>query len=175
MATLPQTTINTEAGPVVLTWLDCQDRNGMDQCLPCTQVYGVCFNNNDEILVIDEKGNGTWKIIGGTPETGETPEQTLNRELMEEAGVELSELLPIGVQKVEEFFPDKDHPKVYYQWRFAGRIAKLHPQTPDPDTGNIYQQKFVSPEEINQTVKWGETGKALFTAAVKIIQRKRNG
>lgn len=172
---LPQSKIQTESGLIVITWMDCQDRKEMNKYQPCTQVYGVCFNDDGEILVIDEKGNGSWKPIGGTPEVGESPEQTLTRELMEEADVELVEMLPVGVQKVEEFYPDPEHPKVYYQWRFAGKIAKLHPQTPDPATGNIYQRMFVSPEDINQTVKWGETGKALFAAAVKIIQRKGNG
>ena len=170
MDALPQSVLNTEAGEVVLTWLDCQTRMEMDQYQPCTQVYGICFDNHGGILVIDEKGTGAWKIAGGTPEEGETPEQTLIRELLEEADVELAELLPVGVQKVEELFPDKDHPKVYYQWRFAGKIAKLHPQTPDPDTGRIYQRKFVSTTEINKMVKWGEIGRAMFVAAIRVIR-----
>lgn len=168
---MPQSKIETESGLVVITWMDCQDRKEMDRYQPCTQVYGVCFNDDGDILVIDEKGNGSWKPIGGTPEVGESPEQTLIRELMEEADVELVEMLPVGVQKVEEFYPDPEHPKVYFQWRFAGKIAKLHPQTPDPDTGRIYLRKFVGADEINGVVKWGDTGNALFTAAIKRIKQ----
>lgn len=165
---MAQTEIETVDGPILITWIDVPDRLGMDQYQPCTQVYGVCFNEQGEILVIDEKGNGTWKPIGGTPEAGETPEQTLARELLEEADVELAEMLPIGVQRIEEFYGGRDQPtSVYYQWRFAGKIAKLHPQTPDPATGKTYQRKFVPVSEINEVVPWGSTGRAMFKAAVE--------
>ncbi len=172
MAHLPQTILETDLGQIVITWIDCHDRREMDGYQPCTQVYGICFNDGADILVIDEKGNGTWKIVGGKPQAGEIPEQTLARELMEEANVELQEMLPVGVQRVEEFFPDKGQPKVYYQWRFAGVIARLLPPTPDPDTGRIYQRKFVPVSEINEAVKWGETGKAMFAAAVDRLAGK---
>lgn len=154
----------------ILTWIDCQDRREMEQYRPCRQVYAVCFNDEGEILVIDEKGNGTWKIIGGTPMTGETPEETLARELMEEADVELRETIPLGVQKVEEYIHGTQNPRVYYQWRFAGRIARLHPQTPDPDNGRIYPRKFVPADRINEAVRWGDTGKALFAAAINLLK-----
>jgi len=172
MTSLPQTILETDLGQIVITWIDCHDREEMDEYQPCTQVYGICFDDKGDILVIDEKGDGAWKIVGGKPQAGETPEQALARELMEEANVELQQMLPVGVQKVEEFFPDKGQLKVYYQWRFAGLVARLFPRTPDPDTGRIYPQKFVPVSEINEVVKWGETGKAMFAAAVDCLGRK---
>jgi 8-oxo-dGTP diphosphatase len=165
----PQTKLKTDAGLVVLTWIDCQDRAEMDKYQPCTQVYAVCFNQAGEILVIDEKGDGSWKIIGGTPEDSETPEQALSRELLEEADVELQEMLPVGVQRVEEFFSDPAYPRTFYQLRFAGTIARLHPQTPDPDSGRIYRRQFVPAEQINDIVRWGDTGRAMFAVAIKRV------
>ena len=52
---------------------------------PITQVYGVCFKEG-KVLVILEQGK-KWNIPGGTPERGETPIQTLLREVDEEASV----------------------------------------------------------------------------------------
>lgn len=170
-----QKTIYTADGKTVLTWIDVLDRSEMNRYQPCTQVYAVCFNTHDEILVIDESGKGPWKIPGGTPEAGETPEQTLARELLEEADVALAEMLPIGVQRVEAFFPDKNHPNVYYQWRFTGRIVKILPQTPDPATGNINARKFIPLNEINDVVKWGDPGKAMFRAAIITLEKIRAG
>lgn len=163
----PQSIFEADFGRFRLTWIECASRAEMEQYQPWTQAYGVCFNEAGEILVIDEHGGGSWKIPGGTPEDGETPEQTLARELMEEANVELAEVLPLGVQQVEQLLPDQQHGPPHYQWRFAGRIARLHPQTPDPATGKLYPRRFVPASEINEYVRWGETGQALFSAAIR--------
>lgn len=168
-----QNYIENVRGPVLTTWIRVRSRKKMEQYQPCKQVYGVCFNDNDEILVVEEYWRGTWTIMGGAPDEGETAEQTLARELMEEADVELVKMYPIGVQKVEEFYEDRYTPSsVYYQWRFVGRIAKLHPQTPDPDTGITYQRKFVPKSEINEVVDWGPTGEAMFKAAIETLDRR---
>lgn len=159
----------------VLTWMEVLDRSEMNRYQPCTQVYAVWINAQDEILVIYESGQGQWKIPGGTPEAGETPEQTLARELLEEADVVLGQMLPIGVQKVEAFFPNNDHPQVYYQWRFTGRIEKIFPQTPDPATGKIYERRFIPKSEINQVVNWGNPGKAMFATAANVIEKIGDG
>ena len=41
-------------------------------------------------------------IPGGSPEGKETPEEALRRELVEEADIVVSEVIPLGVQKVTE-------------------------------------------------------------------------
>ena len=169
-----QKIINTADSKIVLTWIDVLDRSEMNRFQPCTQVYAVCFNTHNDILVIDDSGQGLWKIPGGTPEAGETPEQTLARELLEEADVALAEMLPIGVQRVETFIPDKNQPIVYYQWRFAGRIEKIFPQTPDPSTGNTNERKFVPLSKINNVVNWGNPGKAMFRSAIALLDQMPN-
>ena len=169
-----QKIINTADSKIVLTWIDVLDRSEMNRFQPCTQVYAVCFNTHNDILVIDDSGQGLWKIPGGTPEAGETPEQTLARELLEEADVALAEMLPIGVQRVEAFFPNKNHPNVYHQWRFTGRIVKILSQTPDPATGNIHARKFIPLNKVNDVVNWGDPGKAMFRAAIAFLDQMTN-
>jgi 8-oxo-dGTP pyrophosphatase MutT (NUDIX family) len=167
----PTSLFEGDFGRFLLTWIECADRQQLEQYQPWTQAYGVCFNNAGEILIIDERGNGSWKIPGGTPEPGETPEQTLARELMEEADVELGEVIPLGVQQVQQLFPDQEPGSPHYQWRFTGRISVLHPQTPDPATGKMYPRKFVPADQINKTVQWGETGAAIFAAAIRRMKK----
>ena len=48
----------------------------------------------------DDNHPGKWALPGGSMEEGETPEQTLNREIDEELGISISGYKPLG--KYEE-------------------------------------------------------------------------
>lgn len=154
---------HTKDGIVTLTWYEDRDVN---KYKPVRQVYGVCFNEKGELLIIKEKGK--WKIPGGTPEENEIPQQTLIRELDEEASVTVSKLMPIGVQHVLiSGNTDTVKGNEYYQYRYICLIDKLLDQTPDPDTGVIYERKFVPAADITAWVEWGEVGDAMFEVAIK--------
>ena len=64
-----------------------------------TQVYGVCFNKDGNILILKEP-NKEWNLPGGTPKSNETPVQTLKRELEEEVDVTINKNQMIGYFKV---------------------------------------------------------------------------
>src|SRR3989344_7066767 len=68
--------------PIISTWIT---DNSYEKHRPFTQVYGVCFTPDDKVLVVKDLED--WIIPGGTPEQGELPEQTLRREIDEEAAV----------------------------------------------------------------------------------------
>jgi len=145
---------------ITYTWIPTND---LQSFKPVAQVYGVCLNNEGKILVIKDK---RWQIPGGTPETGETPEQTLKRELIEEAQVEIDKLMPLGVQEVSyPNNPDKEQGDLFYQYRYIARVQKINPSQPDPDTGKEYERKFVSFEEIDEYVQWGKVGQEMFKDA----------
>lgn len=84
---------------------------------------------NREILILDQKGNGEWTLPGGTVEEGETPVETLTRDVMEEADVTLKNISVLGVQKVDD--PQNSGPKgkLHYQARFVARVDQIQPQT----------------------------------------------
>ena len=155
--------LNTKDGDVTLTWI--QDKN-VTKYSPFFQVYGLCFNTKGDLLVINEKGK--WKIPGGTPENNETPEDTLIRELKEEADVTISKLVPLGVQRVD--FPNNPNKKegdLYYQYRYICLIDKELDRTPDPDNGLVHPRKFVTQKEQQEMINWGNAGNAMFEAAFK--------
>jgi 8-oxo-dGTP pyrophosphatase MutT (NUDIX family) len=136
---------------------------------PFKQVYGIVFNYKNEVLIIEE--NGKWQIPGGTPEMDETGEQTLTRELMEEADVKLKDIQFIGAQKVEFLKygnPNHNEGDRFYQLRYIANLDELLPTTPDPDGGETYPRKFVGFEELIELIPWGNTGKAMFETAFAI-------
>lgn len=146
--------------------------NDMEAFRPFTQVYGVCFNEKGEILVHNDE-DSPWGIPGGSPEEGETPEETLKRELLEESDVEVVDCQLLGGQMVEiPNNPNKKEGDRFFQLRYACMIDKVLEQTPDPDNGRIHGRKFVPKERINKEVKWGNSGRALFADAIAWFEAK---
>jgi len=153
-----------------LTWMNDVDFANLS---PITQVYAVVFNENGEILVCRHDSESKWQIPGGTPESNESTEETLHRELIEEVDATVSKFMPLGVQKVEEEVNGEKFLSSY-QIRYVCLLDKLLEQTPDPDPkkGYIWERKFVPQAEINSYVNWGEIGKAMFSEATQIYNNQ---
>lgn len=160
----PQSSFIWKGVTVTNTWIK---SSKIEKYNPVTQVYGIIFNEKKEILVCREDENSRWLIPGGHPEEGETFEETLNREVLEEADAEVEDIQPLGVFKVE--FSD-DPKKVIYQSRFVAKLKKLNPQTEDPSSKKTWERKFVPAEKISEYVKWGEAGDAMFKDAIELAK-----
>lgn len=116
----------------------------------CTQVYAICFTEEERIVLATGEPE-YWNLLGGTIEPGETLEQTLARETMEEAGAEVLDSEYIGCQLVE----DPGNPEgltSYYQTRFWARV-RLHDWEPKFET---HRRRLVTPEEFLSTLQWGD-------------------
>ncbi len=116
---------------------------------PITQVYGVCFDRSGNILIMREVGK-SWNIPGGTPESNETPEITLKRELEEEVDITITRCEMIGYFEVVSDEPTS------YQVRYAAIIDKINPQTIDPATNAIHERKFIQPNEFFDYIHYEE-------------------
>lgn len=62
-------------------------------------VAGVVVNERNEVLVIKRRDNGQWEPPGGILELGETFEQGVQREVLEETGVSITIDRLTGVYK----------------------------------------------------------------------------
>lgn len=159
----PQNTWTWNGNKVKSTWIKTND---VSKYSPITQVYGIVFNDKNEILIC-RKGNGDWQIPGGHPEKDETINQTLEREMLEEVDITISDIQILGIQKGE--MPDIPDNKSHYQVRCIAKLKKLLPQTPDPDNGETWERKFIPSSEITNYVKWNVTGDAMFKDAINLF------
>lgn len=111
----------------------------------------LIVNDQGQILMGKRHGShgvGTWGLIGGYIEFGETFEQAARREAMEEVGVELTDIRVI--KPVSYFFDDgaKHHISIYMAARIANgtpRICEPHKMTElrFVDWNNLPQPTFV--------------------------------
>lgn len=143
-----------------LEYDDVDDFNSLPREL-CTQVYGVCFCDGKLVIGLGGKKDD-WGLIGGTIEPGETFEETLKREIIEESNMEVTRWLPIGYQKVT----DKNG-VVKYQLRAACLVQKIGEFTGDP-AGSIREIKLIDPADYKQYFDWGEVGDRIIKRAVEL-------
>ena len=155
--------LKNEKGTFEITWFDSINFSRLE---PIVQVYGVLFNDNGEMLIINTTGK--WTLPGGGPKKGETFEETLRREVDEEGDAEIDGIIPLGYLKVVHF---KDGKKIStrYKLRFTGKIAKIKNQTVDPATGIVPKRKFVSLKEFPDYCFFGKTEKAIIEKAVQLF------
>ena len=155
-------TLTNWDGTFVVAWFDSTD---FSKLKPVTQVYGICFDDKGKILIINMGKD--WLLPGGRPEKGESFEETLKREVNEEADVEIRDINPLGYQKV--WIKKRD--KIIYQLRYFARISKIKKQTIDPARKEILERKFINPEDFLKYCPWGKIGKEIIRLAVKEYKR----
>lgn len=123
------------------------------------QIYGVCFYMGKMIVVRTDHG---WGLPGGTREPGESVEQTLRREIQEEANMEILEWKAIGVQTV---FEEGKEP--YFQLRAMCKVKPLGDFVSDPD-GDITEIKLINPKDYKNYFNWGEIGEEIIKRALAL-------
>lgn len=104
-----------------------------------------------------------WGLIGGTIEKGGTLEQTLRREIKEEANMEILKFQPIGYQKVI----DTRDQSFFYQLRYICTVRPYGPFVADPDNG-ITEIKLIDPADYKQYFDWGEITERIVARAVEL-------
>jgi 8-oxo-dGTP pyrophosphatase MutT (NUDIX family) len=129
----------------------------------CTQTYAVCFCGEKIVIGFGGQKNA-WGLIGGTIEQGETLEQTLRREIKEEANMKVLKYRPIGYQKVT----DTRDGNFFYQLRYVCIVQPYGPFVADPDNG-ITEIKLIDPKEYKQYFDWGDIGERIIVRATTLL------
>ncbi|WP_312006232.1 NUDIX hydrolase [Streptomyces sp. B1866] len=132
------------------------------ETLPVRQVYAWILDEAGRVLLIDMPGG--WNLPGGTPEDHDADWQaTLRREVLEEADVTLSDVVPLGYQEVRA-----DDAEPFAQLRVAARVAEWREATQDPDSGLVYPRVWVPLDRAAGLLGWGEPGRAQAAAAAQV-------
>lgn len=145
-----------------MTTLELVWREGSPVDLPITQIYGFCLDADGRALVIHDRMK--FCLPGGTPEPGETEQETLAREVLEEANTTIEFIRTVGYQLVLN--DDLRSGRPYAQLRVLARIRAIGPRRPDPATGRIYGRALCPLPELNHLLRWGEPGEQQIAAAL---------
>jgi len=140
--------------------------------LKVTQVTGICFTNNGDVMIISNKP-GKWGLPGGKPENSETFKETLRREVKEEACIELGKVLPIAFLEIHfPQNPNKEEGELFYQARYATLIKNINKMTIDPATKTLFKRKFIKLKDFTQYIRWPEAQDLieLASAALNILK-----
>jgi 8-oxo-dGTP pyrophosphatase MutT (NUDIX family) len=139
--------------------------------LPVTQAYGICFCE-DKLLIGQRAKNGSWGHLGGSVEPGETPEQTLRREMKEESNMQVIAFTPLGYQIVTDPAGNR-----HIQLRYACTVSPIGKFIADPDvhdSGGIVAIKLIEPSEYKNYFDWGEIGDCIVARALELKTKLTN-
>jgi len=117
---------------------------------PEVVVAAIIYNDNDEILLTQsKKWKNLWQIPGGHIEMGETREQALKREIMEETGLEIDNIQPLYVEDC--VYPKDFERKVHFVFldysahTAGGKMAEKNYE--------MENYKWMKPEQALKEVK----------------------
>lgn len=136
--------------------------------LPVTQVYGFCFTPEGKIVVLDD--GGAFNLPGGKPKPGESYEQTLQREAVEEVQVALREVHLFGYRFIEHD-PETEGGRPFAQLRAVALVDEEFPRAADPATGRVYRRHACAGGDVARLLDWGRDGEVQVACACKLAQR----
>ncbi|MBI5733774.1 MAG: NUDIX domain-containing protein [Candidatus Kerfeldbacteria bacterium] len=128
----------------------------------CQQVYGICFYG-DKLVIAYNGPKQIWGLTGGHIESGELFEQTLHREIREEANMEILSFQPLGWKRqtaVDGTFG--------YELRYACAVRPYGAFERDP-ASRIVKIALIDPADYKQYFDWGKITDYLIKRAQALI------
>ena len=136
-----------------------------------SSVRAVVFKG--DLVLVMRNLDGTHILPGGRVEDGESLEETLHRELLEEAGVEIEVMGQIGVVHFRHTTPKpKDYPYPYPDFLWPVHVASFVNDRPDAKVEDDYEisSRFLPLGEVRE-MKLGEHERVFLEAAVEVVSQ----
>ena len=122
-------------------------------------ICAFCFYDGKFVMVNNE---GRWEPVAGHTETGESPEESLIREIKEESNMKVLKYFPLGY--LYTFGQD------IYQTRYFCLVEPYGPFISDPD-GGVTEIQLIKPDDfMSFFVQWGESAEYIKKQCLYIIK-----
>ena len=152
---------------LTLTW---HETNKLPTGKQISQISAYCLDDQGRVLIIKNKHG--WGLPGGHPEAGETIEETLRREIKEEAAATINDdFILIGYVEVADPLNEDIEGKDYLQLKFLCHIKDLGDFKAEFETSD---RQLIKPEELPKYITWMETsttGQAQYQSFLKVIKK----
>lgn len=126
-----RTSFNYDSQNIVADWYTVTDKSQIPD-LPWQQVYSIGNLDGRVLLINSLMYEKEFNLPGGRTEPGETIEQTIAREMIEECNMRVIEWQPLGYQHLTK--PDG---KQIFQFRVYAKLEKISELVNDPGGGVI--------------------------------------
>ena len=141
-----------------------RDLDSLDE-LKASKIQGVhafCFCG-DKLVVVYSKAKGYWTPPGGGVEPGETVEEAVAREVLEETNMRVLKQRIIGYQDILE------PAQIVRQTRSVCIVEPIGPFVADADSaGDVTEIKLIDPQDMKQYFDWGEIGDHILARALEL-------
>ncbi len=139
----------------LMKWLDNINFESLENVI---QSYGFIFDENGKLCIVD-CNKGYWCLPGGGPEDCDKSfEDTLIREVNEEADLDIKNIRRVGCFKITPLGDNCKRNCIHHILRFVAEVDKIKKQTVDPAEGAIPLRKFIDPKDFLKFVKWDDNG-----------------
>jgi putative hydrolase of HD superfamily len=128
------------------------------------KAHAVCMYKG-KMLLVNHPEWDIWSIPGGTRESGETIEETLKREIVEETNCNVIDIKPIAYQKVVNPSGEVCH----YRLQYLCDVIPLGDFEKDP-AGNINKITWIEPGDFESYIENKEFKRLVIRRALELLK-----
>lgn len=132
------------------------------------KAHAVCLHNG-KMLLVNHPEWDIWSIPGGTRDFGESIEETLKREIVEETNCKVIDYRPIAYQKIVNFNGKVQH----YRLQYLCNVVPLGDFKKDP-AGNISKIAWIQPDNFEEYIEDKEFKRLVIRRALKLLKDYEN-
>jgi len=132
------------------------------------KAHAVCINNG-KMLLVNHPEWDIWSIPGGTRDEGESIEETLKREILEETNCKVVDYRPIAYQKVIGPLGDIRH----YRLQYMCDVVPLGDFKEDP-AGNVDKISWIRPSDFERYIENKEFKRVVIRRALELLETYEN-